>query len=247
MQTIRPRKLFRMLVAAWLAILAFFWLFPAIDIGFSKAFFSAAACPAGSPATWCGSFTLGSYAFMQFLRDILFYLPTVIALFLLLSLWLPGIDRIFRWPEGCRHNRILLLGVWLADTGVFVNMLLKAFSGRPRPADTLLFGGSLPFVPAGDLTGACTSNCSFISGEAASAGWLFCLLALLPPAMRERYFYPVLAVSALTAFMRVGFGRHFVSDAVLAWMSALVFFALFATLFGWKTAGNKGSYRPVRK
>ncbi len=243
MQQDRPFRSFWILTGCWFAILLFFWLFPSIDIGFSRLFYSTSACAPGATAGQCGMFALGEIPFFIFIRTLLYYLPVVAVIALVASLLIPALDRQLDWPEISRRNRLVALGAWIIDAGLIVNMLLKAYSGRPRPADTSIFSGQLPFVPAGSFSGACTSNCSFISGEAASAGWLFCLLALLPPHVRRYVFWPVLGVSAATALLRVFFGRHFLSDALLAWLSAIIIFELLAGFVGWneRNAPDKSS------
>lgn len=234
----RSLKSFWTLSAIWLAILIFFRLFPSVDIGFSRLFFSTSVCFPGGGSADCGVFPMGEIPAFVFLRTVFYYLPVVLAIALLASLLIPAIDRLFDWPEASRRNRMIALAAWILDAGLFVNLLLKEHSGRPRPADVSLFSGHLPFMPAGSLSGACVSNCSFISGEAASGGWLFCLLALVRPDMRRLIFWPVVAVSVATALLRVFFGRHFLSDAVLAWLSAIVFFELLAALFGWNESAS---------
>ena len=83
----------------------------------------------------------------------------------------------------------------------------------------------MDFVRAGSFAGKCVSNCSFISGEAASAGWLLCLLIFIPQPARTGLFLPILAISLLTPVMRLAFGGHFLSDIVLGWLLAVVVFA----------------------
>lgn len=229
----RPFRSFWILAISWLVILLFFRLFPSVDIGFSNLFYARTACFPDTSADHCGMFPLGEIPFFNALRIVLYYLPVVAVIAILASLLVPSLNRKIDWPEMSVRNRLIAIGAWIVDAGLFVNLLLKSHSGRPRPADTSLFSGHLPFVPAGDFSGACVTNCSFISGEAASAGWLFCLLALMPPQSRRWAFWPILAISLLTALMRVSFGRHFLSDAVLGWLSAIVIFELMAALFGW--------------
>ncbi|MCD2171852.1 phosphatase PAP2 family protein [Rhizobium sp. C4] len=245
MQQDRPYRSFWILTACWFVILIFFRLFPSIDIGFSRLFYSTSACPPGGVAGQCGMFALGEIPFFVFIRTVLYYLPVVAAIALVASLLVPALDRRLDWPEISRRNRLVALGAWLLDAGLIVNVLLKAYSGRPRPADTSIFSGSLPFVPAGSFSGACTSNCSFISGEAASAGWLFCLLALLPAHARRWVIWPVVTLSVLTALLRVFFGRHFLSDAILAWLSAIIVFELLAAIFGWSERATKDESSPA--
>lgn len=243
MQQDRPLRSFWILAISWLVILLFFRLFPSVDIGFSRLFYTTNACYPGAAADHCGMFPLGEIPIFNALRLVLYYLPVVAVIAILASLVVPGWNRRLDWPEISPRNRLIAVGAWIVNAGIVVNLLLKAYSGRPRPADTSIFSGHLPFVPAGDFSGACTSNCSFISGEAASAGWLFCLLALMPPQARRWAFWPVLGLSLLTALMRVSFGRHFLSDAILGWLSAIVIFELAAGLLGWRESDAQNRER----
>jgi len=236
MTDIYPVKSLRTLAFLWVAVLSVFHDYPSFDINFTRLFFDTSTCGDNSVQSGCGTFPLANMYFFAALRTVLFYLPALLAAVLAASIVSPEFNRWFDWPEASRRNRTILLGVWIVDVGIIVNAILKQFSGRPRPEDSVIFGGHLAFVPAGDLTGACTGNCSFISGEAASAGWILCLVALLPPLWQRRLFLPMLVLSLGTALLRVAFGRHFLSDALLAWLSALCIFALAATAFGWRKA-----------
>ena len=128
--------------------------------------------------------------------------------------------------------------------GVVVNLFLKEVSGRPRPRDTVLFGGDLPFVPAGTFSDHCLSNCSFVSGEAAASFWLVGLACLLPPAVRPGGTLVLCAVAAVGASMRVMFGAHYLSDALLGGIISLLFISIVAialrgTAKAWEI-GNAG-------
>nr|WP_245472168.1 hypothetical protein [Rhizobium jaguaris] len=70
-----------------------------------------------------------------------------------------------------------------------------------------------------------------MSGEASSAGWLLCLILLLPPRWRLPLGVPLAAVSIMMPTMRVLTGAHYLSDAVLGWLSSLVIFAAVLTAF----------------
>ena len=112
-----------------------------------------------------------------------------------------------------------------------MNLLLKSFSGRPRPHQTDLFGGDLSFMPAGSFGGQCENNCSFISGEAAGAGWLICLIPLLPHRLRLVMAPGIIAVSVVTPALRFSFGGHYLSDVMLGWLSSPVVFLLVVAVF----------------
>nr|WP_272210984.1 phosphatase PAP2 family protein [Marinicella sp. W31]MDC2876893.1 phosphatase PAP2 family protein [Marinicella sp. W31] len=109
--------------------------------------------------------------------------------------------------------------------GILVNSILKEVSHRPRPRNTDLFGGDLGFVPAGDFSGACGANCSFVSGEAAGAGWLFCYAVFLVPDRFKLLFSPpLIALAIISPVMRVAYGGHYLSDVILAWLGSLIVF-----------------------
>lgn len=108
---------------------------------------------------------------------------------------------------------------------MLVNFILKSHWGRPRPLETIDFGGALHFVQAGSMAGECASNCSFVSGEAAGAGWLLCLLFLVPRPLRLVLFGPLAAISLLAPALRLAFGAHYLSDVILGWLSSFVVFA----------------------
>jgi membrane-associated phospholipid phosphatase len=101
--------------------------------------------------------------------------------------------------------------------GLLVNAVLKELWGRPRPREILDFGGAFDFVTAGIPGGACVSNCSFPSGEASSAAWLFALVFVLPPAWRKSAAIAAAAWTLAISVNRIAFGGHFLSDVLIAW------------------------------
>ncbi|WP_112389334.1 phosphatase PAP2 family protein [Rhizobium sp. BE258] len=125
------------------------------------------------------------------------------------------------------------LGSLAISTGLLTNFWLKSHSGRPRPIQTNLFGGSLEFEPAGSFLGACVRNCSFVSGEASAAGWLACLIFIVPAKHRALAAPPILCASIATVYLRVGFGAHYASDAILGWLLSVVVFAGFLAVAEW--------------
>ena len=239
MFTDRPIRYFLGLLFLWFAIFAFFRDFSGVDIAFSRLFFSETACTTTSAALHCGSFPWGQNMVLSTARSILFFLPA--DLLIVMVVW--AVDDYYRHPDArnmvLQHNVRILAATWLIDVVLIVNVWLKEYSGRPRPASTTLFGGNQDFTAVANFSGACTSNCSFISGEAASAGWIMCTLAILPARWRRILWAPVTTLAIFTAFLRVSFGRHFLSDALLGFLSAPVVFTLLIALFGWKKSMKK--------
>jgi membrane-associated phospholipid phosphatase len=124
-----------------------------------------------------------------------------------------------------------LTTAYLLGPGLLVNGILKAFWGRPRPAAVIEFGGTLPFVNWWDPSGACPSNCSFISGEAASAAWLFGPAMLAPKRWRPLAMSLAAAFFVMTSALRVAAGGHFLTDVVIGGLSSVLVLLALRPLF----------------
>lgn len=107
-------------------------------------------------------------------------------------------------------------------SGVIVNLILKAQIGRARPAQLAEFGGAASFSPPWQMVEECARNCSFTSGEVAMAAALAIPLTVLawPHLTSRRARLAGLALAAayvgVVALLRVGLGRHFLSDALFS-------------------------------
>lgn len=233
-EILRPRTAgdtFIALFCLWWALLGLFSLFPQIDLGVATMFFQAQQCLGSTkPDQICGIFPYSGDQHMRLLREIFFQLPYVVAFVLLWMLLRCWQDHGATFNALRARNLKIALGSLLLGPVLIVNLWLKTFSGRPRPRQTDLFGGTLDFVHAGSFAGKCVSNCSFVSGEAAAAGWLFCLILIIPQPFRSAAALPIAAVSLLIPALRVAFGGHYLSDAVLGWLSSLVIFAALLAL-----------------
>jgi lipid A 4'-phosphatase len=137
----------------------------------------------------------------------------------------------------------LYLAICLAvGPGLVANVILKDHFGRPRPKQVLEFGGSKSFAPALIPSEQCASNCSFVSGEAASTFLPFyAASAVLPQAAPW-----LLAVGTLcgiaSGLVRVAQGAHFLSDIVFAAVCmALTAVCVHSAMFG--AAGPRSGTR----
>ena len=81
---------------------------------------------------------------------------------------------------------VFLLATLILSAGVLTNLTFKSYWGRPRPVTVTQFNGSAPFVAWWDPRGSCGRNCSFFSGEGATAFWTYAPAALTPPARSFR-------------------------------------------------------------
>lgn len=203
-----------LLSLAWIVLFFLFHGFPALDIAFSSIF-----CVGDGPdGALCSAFPAREHWLTGIFRPLFYWAPIA-------ALAIMAIDVALHytrhgWTANDRiRGEMLAIAAYLIGPILIVNGWLKAYSGRPRPIDVSIFGGDLHFVAVGDFGGACASNCSFVSGEAAAAGWLLCLLPLL---LRGRFRYLIAAlmidVSIAAPFLRVAMGAHFLSDAMLGWL-----------------------------
>jgi membrane-associated PAP2 superfamily phosphatase len=111
---------------------------------------------------------------------------------------------------------VFLLVTLTLSAGVFTNLTFKSYWGRPRPVVVTQFNGSDQFVPWWDPRGACGRNCSFFSGEGATAFWTFAPAALTPPAWRPLAYAAATLFGVVTSVLRMAFGGHFFTDVAAA-------------------------------
>lgn len=101
--------------------------------------------------------------------------------------------------------------------GLVVNFVFKDHWGRARPAQVEAFGGKEVFTPAFVISKACERNCSFASGHASAAAWLFCLT--LFARSRKGLLIGVVGIYfSLAGLGRIVQGGHFLSDVVFAFL-----------------------------
>jgi lipid A 4'-phosphatase len=118
---------------------------------------------------------------------------------------------------------VFLLVTLILAAGVLTNLGFKSHWGRPRPVVVTQFSGPQEFVPWWDPRGSCTRNCSFFSGEGATAFWTYAPAALTPPAWRPLAYVAATLFGVTTSVLRMAFGGHFFTDVATA---ALVTFLL---------------------
>jgi lipid A 4'-phosphatase len=139
-----------------------------------------------------------------------------------------------RAPDG--RALIFVVAALALGPGLLVNGLLKEVSHRPRPEQTTQFGGPWRFRPYQTFDGDCLRNCSFVSGEVATSAWTLAPALLAPPPFRPYAIGAALLFTAATALLRMAFGGHYLSDALLA---ALFTFLIVLTLYRWYVRGTK--------
>jgi len=125
---------------------------------------------------------------------------------------------------------VFLLLTLILSAGVLTNLTFKSYWGRPRPVVVTQFNGPDQFVPWWDPRGSCARNCSFFSGEGATAFWTFAPAALAPPAWRPLAYAAATVFGVTTSLLRMAFGGHFFTDVAIA---GLVTFLVIWLAYGW--------------
>lgn len=183
--------------------MAAFAAFPQLDLEIARRFYVLEG----------GSFDARFDGGLKLARDLGYYLPMVV-LGLAVLAWLLGrLGVRLGWAPRGRAVLFLVLGFALGP-GLLVNGVLKEVSHRPRPAQVAEFGGADAFKPWYRFDGACTRNCSFVSGETAGASWLAAPALLLPSLWRAIAMTAVALFTIAVAGLRLAFGGHFASDAI---------------------------------
>lgn len=220
----RPyRRLLSLFLFALILCQALFAALPGIDLAVSGLFANGSA---GFP--WAGTV-------LTPINFLIRRTGELVALALVLWCLVGGLTGVLRGAD-LRAWSFAALTVLLAS-GVIVNMILKEHVGRARPADILPFGGPGQFTPAWQITDQCASNCSFTSGEVSLAASLSIVaVVLLWPRLRTlgaksaAFFLAALYVG-IVSVLRIGLGRHFLSDAVFSFLfSAATALALYPLL-----------------
>jgi lipid A 4'-phosphatase len=129
---------------------------------------------------------------------------------------------------------IFLVVTLFLSAGVLTNFTFKSYWGRPRPVVVTQFDGPEQFVPWWDPRGSCDRNCSFFSGEGATAFWTFAPAALTPPAWRPLAYAAATLFGVVTSGLRMAFGGHFFTDVAAAGLvTFVVIWLAYAYIYRW--------------
>lgn len=198
-------------------------LFPQLDLVVARLFFD--------PAT--KTFPASFNPTLEFLRNAamvvawLFAAPAIVALLAKLI-----------WPRKplmmSGRKAVFIVFTIIMSAGVLTNAIFKQHWGRPRPAATAEFNGKWDFKSWHDSSGACPRNCSFFSGEAATAFWTYAPASLAPATIRPIAYAAATVFGVATGLLRMTFGGHYMSDVIVA--GIVVFLVIWLThglLFRW--------------
>jgi membrane-associated PAP2 superfamily phosphatase len=200
-----------------------FGIFPELDLWLAGLFFDAQS----------KSFPLKSVPAANFARDAAMWIawafaaPSIVAL--VVKLARPDKPLLVRG----RTVMFFVVSITLA-AGILTNLTFKTHWGRPRPIFVTEFAGSHQFVPWWDPRGTCPKNCSFFSGESATAFWTYAPAALAPAPWRPAAFAAATVFGIVTSGLRMAFGGHFFTDVVIAALvTFLVIWLLHGLIYRW--------------
>ncbi len=183
-----------------------------------------------------GLFYIGESQFslqsVDFLSKIFrkFLLPLLIFYILILPIFSRFI-RIHKVYFGYKFSIKEIFLIWITQILsilIFINLILKDLWGRARPGDITHFGGKEIFTPWFELSSACDSNCSFVSGDA-SVG--FSIIVLYFITKNILFFYLSIIFGVLLGFIRIIAGGHFLSDILFAGIFILIINLLIFKLY----------------
>jgi lipid A 4'-phosphatase len=203
------------LLTGALFFFALFALWPQLDLDVAALFYRSGHFVGRTPA---------GVDFRRFFYDAPFALLAAL-LAAALAKWRGWIAR---GPSG--RAVVFLVATLALGPGLLVNGVLKEISHRPRPEQTLAFGGPWAFQPYDSFRGQCRNNCSFVSGEAATAAWTLAPALLAPPPARAAAVAAAVLFTVGTALLRMAFGGHYLSDVLFG---ALFTFVIVLGFFQW--------------
>ncbi len=200
-----------------------FGIFPELDLKLAALSYDAAT----------KSFPLKMSSLAAFARDAAMWVAWALALPALGAI----IVKLVR-PDGPMlipgRAAVFLLVTITLSAGVLTNLTFKSYWGRPRPVVVMQFNGDQEFVPWWDPRGGCGRNCSFFSGEGATAFWTYAPAALTPPAWRPLAYAAATLLGVTTSVLRMAFGGHFFTDVAAAGLvSFLVIWLAYAFIYRW--------------
>jgi lipid A 4'-phosphatase len=200
-----------------------FGLYPELDLKLASLFYDAAT----------KSFPLKSNTLAELARDAAMWIAWGLAAPALVALAM----KLLRPDKPLLISgraMVFLLATLLLSAGVLTNFTFKSYWGRPRPVVVTQFNGPERFVPWWDPRGTCDRNCSFFSGEGATAFWTYAPAALTPPAWRPLAYVAATAFGVATSALRMAFGGHFFTDVAIAGLvTFLVIWLAYGCIYRW--------------
>lgn len=210
------------LVTMTVAVSAVFLIYPQLDIYLASLF-----------ADGKNGFPLNENSLLITIR-FLYHVET--AIFCFIAIWMLFYARFNKELTKTPHQFWdMIIVSFIAGPLVLVNMILKSYWGRPRPAHITEFGGTSDFIPAYYISDQCQSNCSFVSGEGSAIATSGILLGITTWTVFPKHRRSIIAILAVISIIGISLryikGRHFVSDSLLATLFCAIIILVIYRLF----------------
>lgn len=211
------RALLRYDTIGFLTCIAFFLSWPQFDIYFSQHFYDA-----NNDGFFLRNhfITQSIYSLTHFVGGAVF----IALITMIIASWVIKKDALIKR----RKALIFLLTACLLGPALMVNLVLKDNWGRPRPRQTVEFGGQKNFESPLSPTFECRKCYSFVSGHA-SVGFYFFSFALL--GIKRRWLILPAIAGMTIGSARILQGAHFFSDVIFSgwviWFTTLLLYHLF--------------------
>lgn len=224
------------LIALTVIVSAIFLIYPQLDIYLASLF-----------ADGENGFPLNQNAFLKVLRS---FFNMEVAVLCITAVWMSFYARINKQLTKTPHQFWdMVIASFLAGPLVLVNMILKTYWGRPRPAQITEFGGASDFIPPYFMSDQCQSNCSFVSGEGSAIATAGILLGIATWTSFPRHRKTAITILAIISFIGISLryikGRHFVSDTLLATLFCAIIILIFHRLFKVAKVQQKITWRNI--
>lgn len=220
----------RLLWASLFVTLALYAKLPVLDVMFSERYYRMAHNSMAQG--FVGQNTPWVLWVDHFVPGIGYGLLGVGAVFLLLLPWLKRMgsmgsrDSIRTQANALHHGQRTVVAAMLAvalASGLIVHAGLKGHVGRPRPVDTVQFGGTQPFVAVFERGSTAANNRGFPSGHATTAFLLMALGVVCQPRWRTRWLIIGMVAGSVVGLARIMQGMHYLGDVIFAfhavWLS----------------------------
>ncbi len=217
MQTLNYTNILRSSITGFALSIAFFLIWPQTDLHVTQFFYDNAK--------------RAFYFEQHTITDFIYWFTSIIAFSILISIPLLLISSfILKKSFLIQHRRafVFLISCFIIGPGLLVNSLFKDNWERPRPYQTIDFGGVERFEPPFQPRFECSACYSFVSGHA-SVGFYFFAFALL--LRKKRWYLFAIILGTIIGGTRILQGGHFLSDVIFSgwviWFNTLLLYYLF--------------------
>ncbi|MDH5360290.1 MAG: phosphatase PAP2 family protein [Gammaproteobacteria bacterium] len=208
------------LLYASIAISLFFFIFPQVDLWFSRLFYNEE-----------NGFHYAQTPWVQFSFHLVPKLATAVIIFLLIAIPFTIVFKKTIFGFSSKAYLYLFLSLSIGP-GLIVNSTFKEHWDRARPITVMEFGGDKIFTPAFVISDQCETNCSFTSGHPTILFAFLSLALLLNGQRRRQVIYFSIIGGGIIGLGRIIQGGHFLSDVMISgFIVSMVAYSLYWLMY----------------